>query len=134
MQEGMSLMYSWDPRARKWMKEHAEHSAPPPPSEPIDLEAVQTVYLDTQNGLWTPTILGDVGRRIASELGEKYLSPAVAGLAMEQKAISRKPVVHTPDQIRRIPAFAWLIGIAVAIGVAAWASMAPLPPAPIALP
>ena len=122
----MSLMYSWDPRVRRWMKERGPSDAPPPPAEPIDNEAVQTVYLDPQSGWWTGTILGDVGRRIAAELGDSYRGPAVAGIAAQQEAPPRR-VVPTPDQIRRIPLLAWLIGIVIAIAVSAYASMAPLP-------
>ena len=122
----MSLMYSWDPRDRRWMNERGEQDAPPPPAEPIDNEAVQTVYLDPDTGRWTATILGDVGRRIAAELGDSYRGPAVSGLAMKEEAPQRR-VVPTPDQVRRIPLLAWLVGIAIAIAVASWASMAPLP-------
>jgi hypothetical protein len=129
MQEGMSLMYSWDPRVRRWVKEPGQQtSTTPPPAAPIDLGAVQTYYLDTQTGSWTGTILGDAARQIAAELGEGYRIPAVAGLAMEaQQVPSRRRLVPTPDQVRRIPRVAWLIGILVAAAVGVYATMAPLP-------
>jgi hypothetical protein len=127
-------MYSWDPRVRSWVKEPSQHDAPPPPAEPIDNEAVQTFYFDAQNERWTGTILGDVGRRIAAELGDGYRGPAVTELAMKQEG-PRRRTVPTPDQVKRIPKIAWLVGILIAIGVAAWAAWAPLPPAPpLALP
>lgn len=129
MQEGMSLMYSWDPRVRRWVKEPSRQDAPPPPAEPVDNEAVQTFYFDPQDERWIATILGDVGRRIANELGDRYRGPAVTELAMRQEA-PRRRVVPTPDQIRRIPRLAWLLGVLIAAGVAAWAAWAPLPPAP----
>lgn len=129
MQEGMSLMYSWDPRVRRWVKEPSQQDAPPPPAEPIDHDAVQTFYFDPQSERWAATILGDAGRRIAAELGDRYRGPAVAELAMQQQA-PRRRIVPTPDQVKRIPKLAWLIGILIAIGVAAWAAWAPLPPAP----
>jgi len=125
MQGGMSLMYSWDPRVRHWVKESGEQSSPPP-AEPIDVDAVQTVYFDAESERWTPTILGDVARRIAAELGDSYLSPAVVGLAMKEQA-PRRQTVPTPDQVRRIPRLAWLLGILIAIAVAVYATMAPLP-------
>lgn len=128
MQEGMSLMYSWDPRVRRWVKEGQQPHSPPPPAAPIDLEAVQTYYLDTQTGSWTGTILGDAARRIAAELGESYRIPAVAGLAMDaQQLPNRRRLVPTPDQVRRIPRLAWVIGILVAAAVGVYATMAPLP-------
>jgi hypothetical protein len=132
MQEGMSLMYSWDPRVRHWVKESGQQpNTTPPPADPIDLGAVQTYYLDPQTGIWTGTILGDAARRIASELGEGYRTATVAGLALEAHQLpDRRRFVPTPDQVRRIPRLAWLIGILVAIGVAVYATMAPLPPTP----
>jgi hypothetical protein len=129
MQEGMSLMYSWDPRVRRWVKEASQQDAPPPPAEPVDNEAVQTFYFDPQDERWIGTILGDVGRRIAAELGDRYRGPAVTELAMQQEG-PRRRVVPTPDQVRRIPKLAWLLGVLIAAGVAAWAAWAPLPPAP----
>lgn len=130
MQEGMRLMYSWDPRVRRWVKEPSQNVAPPPPAEPIDNEAVQTFYFDTQTGMWMGTILGDMGRRIAAELGARYRGAAVSGLAMAQQPKSHRRIVPTPDQVKRIPRIAWVIGIVIAAAVAAWAAWAPLPPAP----
>ena len=132
MQEGMSLMYSWDPRVRSWVSEHAQQAnTPPPPAAPIDIDAVQTYYFDAESGRWTVTILGDTGRRIAAELGDRYRGASVVGLALEaQPQPSRRDLVPTPDQARRVPRLAWLIGILVAIGVGVYATMAPLPPTP----
>jgi hypothetical protein len=132
MQEGISVMYSWDPRVRRWVSERAQQSTTPqPPAAPIDVDAVQTYYFDEETGRWTVTILGDTARRIAAELGDRYLSPAVVGLALDAKQLpDRRRLVPTPDQVRRIPRLAWFIGILVAIGVALYATMAPLPPTP----
>lgn len=132
MQEGISLMYSWDPRVRRWVSERAQQgNTPPPPAAPIDIDAVQTYYFDAESGRWTVTILGDTGRRIAAELGDRYRGPAVVGLALDAQPVpDRRRLVATPDQVRRIPRLAWLIGILVAIGVGVYATMAPLPPTP----
>ena len=132
MQEGMSLMYSWDPRVRHWVKESGQQpNTTPPPADPIDLEAVQTDYFDPQTGRWTGTILGDAARRIAAELGEGYRTATIAGLALDaQQLPDRRRVVPTPDQVRRIPRLAGPIGIIVAIGVGVYATMAPRPPTP----
>jgi hypothetical protein len=132
MQEGVSLMYSWDPRVRRWVSERAQQvNTPAPPAAPIDIDAVQTYYFDAESGLWTVTILGDTGRRIAAELGDRYRGAAVVGLALEQQPLpTRRDLVPTPDQVRRIPRLAWLIGILAAIGVAVYATTAPLPPTP----
>jgi hypothetical protein len=126
-------MYSWDPRVRRWMKERGQQEdTTPPPAAPIDIDAVQTLYFDPDSGRWSGTILGDIAREIAAELGDRYRGPAVPGLALDADQLpkARHLTVPTPDQVRRIPRLAWLIGILVAIGVAIYATMAPLPPAP----
>ena len=127
MQVGMSLMYSWDPRVRRWVKEPTQRDGAPPPAPPIDYEAVQTYYFDAERGVWDGTILGEGGRRIAAELGEGYRGPIVTGLTVAQKEKSHRRYVPTPDQVRRIPRLAWLVGVIAAAAVAAYASWAPLP-------
>jgi len=123
-------MFSWDPRVRRWVNERGTSDSKRPPVEPIDNGAVQTYYLDTDTNLWSPTILGDRARQIASELGPAYRGAAVIGLAMEIKKVSKVDLIPTPDQVRRIPKLAWLLGAAIAIATGAYASMGTLPQLP----
>jgi len=123
-------MFSWDPRARRWINEHGTSDSKRPPVAPIDDGALQTYYLDSDTGVWSATILGDRARQIATELGGAYRGAAVVGLAMETKIVSKVDLVPTPDQVRRIPKLAWLIGAAIAIATGAYASMGTLPPPP----
>ena len=123
-------MFSWDPRVRRWVNEHGTSDSKRPPVEPIDNGAVQTYYQDPDTGAWAPTILGDRARQIATELGPAYRGAAVVGLAMETKIVSKVDLIPTPDQIRRIPKLAWLIGVAIAMATGAYASMGTLPQLP----
>src|SRR5512143_3707855 len=85
MDERISLVFSWDPRGRAWMRERGPEDAAPPPAEPIDDEAVQTYFLDPANGRWQATILGLRARQIANDLGKAYRNAIVAGLALAEQ-------------------------------------------------
>ena len=128
MQEQLSLMFTWDPRVRRWVNERGEDDAQRPPAEPIDVDALQTYYLDPETDQWTGTILGDRARQISTELGGNYRSAAVIGLAMQPKPKpSKVDLVPTPDQRKRISMLAWLVGIIAAIAIGAYAAMGTLP-------
>ncbi|HEY6959163.1 MAG TPA: hypothetical protein VI814_10090 [Candidatus Limnocylindria bacterium] len=82
MEDRIGLVFSWDPRAKSWVKERGPEDAAPPPASPIDDLAVQTYFLDPANGRWQPTILGLRARQVANDLGKAYRTAIVSGLAM----------------------------------------------------
>src|SRR6185503_17912576 len=90
MDDRIGLVFSWDPRGRNWIKERGPADAAPPPADPIDNEAVQTYFLDTQTGRWQSTILGMQGRQISVALGNKYRAAMVVGLAILPQPGTRK--------------------------------------------
>lgn len=127
MEERIGLVYSWDPRARLWVKERGPADAAPPPADPIDNEAVQTYFLDTQTGRWNSTILGSRARQIAVELAGKYRAAMVVGIAILPQAGPRK-VVPQPDKQRKgVPLMAGIAAIVVVIGAGAFVAQAMRP-------
>jgi hypothetical protein len=129
MEERIGLVFSWDPQARNWVKERGPANAALPPAEPIDNEAVQTYFLDTQTGRWESTILGSRARQIAAELAGRYRAAMVVGLAILPQASARKTaVVPQPDKPRKgVPLMAGLAAIVVVIGAGAFVAQAMRP-------
>ena len=130
MEERIGLVFSWDPRARHWVKERGPEDAPPPPADPIDNEAVQTYFLDPQTGRWNGTILGLKARQMAVELGNKHRNARMTGLAIIHKA-APKAGVPTPDQPKKapVPLMAGIAAVVVVIAAGAFASQAMRPAA-----
>ena len=127
MEERIGLVFSWDPRARLWVKERGPVDAAPPPADPIDNEAVQTYFLDTQTGRWNSTILGSRARQIAVELAGKYRAAMVVGIAILPQPGARK-VVAQPDRARKgVPLMAGIAAIVVVIGAGAFVAQAMRP-------
>lgn len=89
-------MFTWDPRARTWIKEQGPEDAMSPFVAPIDDEAVQTYFLNVTNGRWTPTVLGLRARIIATELGARNRRPLTAGLAYGELRPTAKPKRRAP--------------------------------------
>jgi len=127
MEERIGLVFSWDPRARLWVKERGPADAATPPADPIDNEAVQTYFLDSHTGRWESTILGSRARQIAVELASKYRAAMVVGIAILPQASARK-VVPQPDNKRKgVPLMAGIAAIVVVIGAGAFVAQAMRP-------
>jgi hypothetical protein len=125
MDERIGLVFSWDPRQRLWVKERGPADAANPPADPIDNEAVQTYFLDTQTGRWESTILGSRARQIAVELADKYRAPMVVGLAILPQPGARKPVSQQQNNARKgVPLMAGIAAIVVVIGAGAFVAQA----------
>lgn len=131
MEERIGLVFSWDPRARHWVKERGPEDAPPPPADPIDNEAVQTYFLDPQTGRWNGTILGLKARQMSVELGPKYRNARMVGLAIIANAAPKTTRVQTPDQPKKapVPLMAGIATVVVVIAAGAFAAQAMRPTA-----
>jgi len=70
MNTDIAIVFSLDPRAQDWVKERGPEDAAHPHASPIDRDAVQTYFLDPQNGRWTSTILGLRARQISDALAD----------------------------------------------------------------
>jgi len=118
----VQLVFSWDPRARAWLKERGPDNAAKPPAPPLDDGAVQTYFLDPQTGRWVGTILGARARTIGNELGTYYRSPGVVGLAVEEEA-EPKSGLYVEGTERRKPVLpvAVIGGVILAIVIGAGA-------------
>ena len=127
MEERIGLVFSWDPRDRLWVKERGPADAAPPPADPIDNEAVQTYFLDTQTGRWNSTILGSRARQIAVELAGKYRAAMVVGIAILPQASARKVVPQTDTKRKGVPLMAGIAAIVVVIGAGAFVAQAMRP-------
>lgn len=138
--ERIGLVFTWEPRARVWVKERGPEDAAPPPAPPLDDGAVQTYFLDPSNGRWQPTILGLRARQIAAELKDLYRSAAVSGLAIREPERPRPAVEQERRRRAPVPAIGVLLLIALLAGggaVAAnqlLAANATTPPAPTTSP
>jgi len=121
----VQLVFSWDPRARVWLKERGPDNAAKPPASPLDDGAVQTYFLDPQTGRWVGTILGARARTIGNELGTYYRSPGAVGLAVEEEE-EPKSGLYVEGTERRKPVMpVAVIGgviLAIVIGAGAVAS------------
>jgi hypothetical protein len=127
MEERIGLVFSWDPREHLWVKERGPADAAPPPADPIDNEAVQTYFLDTQTGRWQSTILGSRARQIAVELADRYRAAMVVGLAILPQAGARKPVAQQNNPRKGVPLMAGIAAIVVVIGAGAFVAQAMRP-------
>jgi len=118
----VQLVFSWDPRARAWLKERGPENAAKPPAPPIDDGAVQTYFLDPQSGRWVGTILGARARTIGNELGTYYRSPGAVGLAVEEEP-EPKSGLYVEGTQRRKPVMpvAVIGGVILAIVIGAGA-------------
>ena len=127
MEERIGLVFSWDPRARLWVKERGPADAATPPADPIDNEAVQTYFLDSQTGRWESTILGSRARQIAVELAGKYRAAMVVGIAILPQASARKVVAQSDNKRKGVPLMAGIAAIVVVIGAGAFVAQAMRP-------
>ena len=98
-----------------------------PTTFPIDNEAVQTYFLDTQTGRWQSTILGMQARQISVALGNKYRAAMVVGLAILPQAMSRKVAPAPDDKRKGVPLMAGLAAVVVVIGAGAVVAQAMRP-------
>jgi hypothetical protein len=130
VEERIGLVFTWDPRAQHWVKERGPEDAPPPPADPIDNGALQTYFLDPQTGRWNGTILGLKGRQISVELGEKYRTPRMVGLAIIAKIAPKASAIATPDQKKSsgVPMMAGIAAVVVVIAAGAFAAQAVMRP------
>jgi len=118
----VQLVFSWDPRARVWLKERGPENAAKPPAPPIDDGAVQTYFLDPQTGRWVGTILGARARTIGNELGTYYRSPGAVGLAVEEEAEPTSGLyVEGVERRRPVMPVAVIAGVILAIVIGAGA-------------
>ena len=122
MDENVSLVFSWDPRVKTWVKERGPDDAAPPPVAPIDDGAVQTYFLDPTNGKWTGTILGLRARVISVEQGDAYRAPLMSGLAIPHGR--DRGAAAGPRPSSRAPLFAALATVLVVVGAGAFAANA----------
>ena len=124
MDDRVQLVFSWDPRARVWLKERGPDNAAKPPASPLDDGAVQTYFLDPQSGRWVGTILGARARTIGNELGTYYRSPGAVGLALEEEAEPKSGLYVEGTQRKPVMPVAIVAGVllAVVIGAGAVAS------------
>jgi len=99
MDGNSGLVFTWDPRARIWIKEQGPEDAMSPFVAPIDDGAVQTYFLNVSNGRWTPTVLGLRARVIASELGTRDRRPLTAGLAYGELRATAHPKRRAPRRL-----------------------------------
>jgi hypothetical protein len=113
VEAGTNRVYSWDPRARRWIHESGDR-APAPPAAPIDIDALQTYFFEADTETWNPTILGNNARRIATELGPRFRGPVAFGLAMVQQSKAPTLIVEQHGQARA-PLALWLVGIAAVL-------------------
>lgn len=128
MDDRIGLVFSWDPRTKEWVKERGPDDASPPPAAPIDYGAVQTYFLDPQNGRWQSTILGLRARQISLELKDAYRAAMVSGLAIEAVAVRGKPTAPAPKPRSGVPLLAGLAAVFVLVGAGAFVAQAVLGP------
>jgi hypothetical protein len=130
VEERIGLVFTWDPRPQHWVKERGPDDAPPPPADPIDNGAVQTYFLDPQTGRWNGTILGLKGRQISIEMGDKYRTPKMVGLAIIAKIAPKASAIPTPDQKKSnaVPMMAGIAAVVVVIAAGAFAAQAVMKP------
>lgn len=124
----IGLVFSWDPRNKSWVKERGPEDGAPPPAAPIDDGAVQTYFLDPQNGKWSSTILGLRARQISVDLKDAYRAARVAGLAIDPVAVSGKPAAPGPKRESGMPLIAGLAAVFVLVGAGAFVAQAVLKP------
>lgn len=138
MVEGtVGLVFSWNPKARTWVRERGPEDAALPPAAPIDDGAVQTYFLDPANGRWQATILGPHARMIASSLGNAYRSAMMPGLAYEEPPAKPRMVVEYETEARSrsvLRTAGALVVLVAAIGGGAIAANAVLNPSADVLP
>ena len=127
MDERIGLVFSWDPRQHLWVKERGPADAANPPADPIDNEAVQTYFLDTQTGRWESTILGSRARQISVELAGKYRAAMVVGIAILPQASARKVVPEPENKRNGVPLMAGIAAIVVVFGAGAFVAQAMRP-------
>ena len=122
--ENVGLVFSWDPRAKAWVRERGPEDATPPPATPIDDGAVQTYFLDAQNGKWNSTILGLKARQLSVDLGDDYRAPKMTGLALAHAP--ERSSVQAPQLPRKVglPMMAGVAAAVVLVGAGAFAAQA----------
>jgi hypothetical protein len=99
MSTDIAIVFSWDPRSKAWVRERGPEDAARPPAAPIDMQAVQTYFLDPQNGHWTSTILGPRARMFSEAITDGHRAPTTNALAVgetqsraDKAAGSRRPL------------------------------------------
>ncbi len=123
----IGLVFSWDPRARAWIKERGPEDAAPPPAAPRDVGAVQSFFLDPLTGRWHTTILGLRGRQVSADLGTAYRAPYVQGLDLEEAPVAKYGAVREmPKGGSKAPLLLVLIALLALVGGGAYAAQSML--------
>jgi hypothetical protein len=128
----VSLVFSWDPRTKVWVKERGPDDASPPPTSPIDPYAVQTYFLDPQNGKWSSTILALKARQISVDLADDYRAPFKTGLTYvptETAADTSAPRSRVP-LAASLAALLFVAGGAIVLGQTVFGPTVPAVAAP----
>jgi hypothetical protein len=120
-------VFTWNPVEQMWVQERGGAAKPPP--APHDVHAIQTWFLDADENEWIQTVLGPMGRQLATQWRGAYRVPDTAIVRQIKSTKKRSPL---PILVAGVVVIALIGGVAVAAPGLMNPSATPAPSAPIA--
>jgi hypothetical protein len=120
-------VFTWNPVEQMWVQERGGAAKPPP--APHDVHAIQTWFLDTEENEWIQTVLGPMGRQLATQWRGAYRVPDTAIVRQTNSKKKRNPL---PILIAAVLLIALIGGVALAAPGLMNPSATPAPSGPIA--
>jgi len=121
-------VFTWNPVEQMWVQERGGAAKPPPP--PHDVHAIQSWFLDADENEWIQTVLGPMGRQLATQWRGAYRVPDAAIARQSTSTKKRNPL---PILIAGVVLIALIGGVAVAAPGLMNPSATPVPSGGVAL-
>jgi hypothetical protein len=102
-------VFTWNPVEQMWVQERGGAAKPPP--APHDVHAIQTWFLDAEENEWIQTVLGPMGRQLATQWRGAYRVPDTAIVRQTKSTKKRNPL---PILVAGVVLLALIGGVAVA--------------------
>ncbi|MDQ2913310.1 MAG: hypothetical protein M3T56_08650 [Chloroflexota bacterium] len=120
-------VFTWNPVEQMWVQERGGAAKPPP--APHDVHAIQTWFLDADENEWIQTVLGPMGRQLATQWRGAYRVPDTAIVRQTKSTKRRNPL---PVLLALVVLIALVGGVAVAAPGLMNPTATPAPSGPIA--